>query len=971
MKKNKILIAAIIGIAVVFVGIIAAMFATGKFNALKESFDSEHTTAFSAETTQPAAAVSGRPKTAQPSSIVAAVFSDYSENSTAELAGYEKLGFNTVIFDFTQESASAVSSLIDSAKSNSLYFGIRADISENSDYVTAFIEETNVDFVILGGCDETVSGYSEQMTKVCRKIKDTDSLMLIGIEPVMCSKASDSITSLTSSGTADFVYLCHESGKDSSFEAAQTVWNEKSSTLWLCHDLSKISSYSTEDASKAVELISKSADMSLCKALVFGPYDIISKASGTSAEIVLNYIQKRDTYLLDKEFKITSHKSTSITVEQSKVTFRGTSSPAYDLLCNGQKLNVAKTGDFSVDCDLNPGKNTIKFEHKGKTYTYTVTYKIKLLKSVSPAEDMSVPGGMEIELKAVALKSADVSVTLNGKTYKMNPVESESDDEENSPDSESDFATFKATVTAPESTASVQKLGKFKVTAKYSGLTENLSGANVSVTAKVIVTEPPTTVKPTTTTAVQTTVQTPTEVSESTDSSTPSDESTSKNNTASSEASTTEEKLTVANGSRLEKYFYTENYGLGAARICEIIDDYVEVFPGKTTSTYSVPDCSPLLKGTVDYVINETTLDGEKYYILSSGIKVPVEREERLASGNNGSITHLKIKDGYKMPQNSIKVVSSGSSNGKTVIILDMNRPVAFNAKLLGQSYTNYNDRPVRVSSLTCTALEFTFSDTLNAEGNISVSNSVCSGGKWSYDKSNSTVTLTLELTKSGKFYGFHYEYDDDGYLVITLSHKPSSLSGYTIMLDPGHGGIDGGAKCAVSSESFGQEKQINLSIATKVKELLEAEGAKVIMTRTSDKWVCYADRNAAVRNSDPDLFIAIHCDSSTSASAMGTSAYYYRAYSQPLAKAIHESIVNAYKTQIYHDKSESFKSKISRGADFYAFRVTRVEECPAILIEYGFVSNTSECQVLQTAKNRDILAEATVKGIKNYVNAS
>ena len=63
--------------------------------------------------------------------------------------------------------------------------------------------------------------------------------------------------------------------------------------------------------------------------------------------------------------------------------------------------------------------------------------------------------------------------------------------------------------------------------------------------------------------------------------------------------------------------------------------------------------------------------------------------------------------------------------------------------------------------------------------------------------------------------------------------------------------------------------------------------------------------------------------------------------------------------------------SKISRGANFYAFRVIRVEECPAILIEYGFVSKTEECQVLQSAANRDILAAATVKGIKNYVSAS
>ena len=118
-------------------------------------------------------------------------------------------------------------------------------------------------------------------------------------------------------------------------------------------------------------------------------------------------------------------------------------------------------------------------------------------------------------------------------------------------------------------------------------------------------------------------------------------------------------------------------------------------------------------------------------------------------------------------------------------------------------------------------------------------------------------------------------------------------------------------------------------------------------------------------------MFISIHCDASETASAMGTSAYYYRAYSQPLAKAIHEKLVKAYKTEIYKDSEQSVKDKVSRGANFYAFRVARVEECPAILIEYGFVTNTEECQVLQTAANRDILAAATVEGIKEYISKS
>lgn len=968
MKKNKILIAAMALILTAIAATVGIML----FNNFKSKNDlADIVTEEQNSTTIQAAEAVGRPKSDIPASAVAVVYSEYSDKSETELAGFEALGFNTVIFDVNSENIEKAAALFTAAQTNKLYFGIRADISSESAYLINFSEKYNFDFVILSGADESLAGYSADTGEICQKIKAVDPAIQIGLEPTLISKASESVTSLAASNSADFIFLSHTGGQDSVFKTAQTVWNEKPCNLWLCHDLSGVSSFTADKASAAVELISASADMSLCKVLAFSPYSEIASASGTGAEIVMSYIKERDTYLLDKEFSLTSHSKTAITVEQSTITFRGTSSPAYDLLCNGTKLTVAKNGDFSVDCELEPGKNTIKFEHKGKTYTYTVTYKIKLLQSVSPSDDMSLPGGMIVEVSAVALKSASLSVTFNGKTYTMTPS-SGSDSEDASPDSFSDFTTFTASFETPESTSSVQKLGKFKVTAKYQGMTESLNGANVTVTAKEVVTTPPTT-QPTTakTTTTQAVTSTTTETPSSDASESVGDSSTTAEKPSESETETRESTSGSASGT-LEKYFYTQNYGLGSAKICEIIDDYVEVYPGNTTSTFSVPDCSPLLKTTVDYVKSTATYDGDTYYILASGVKVPLLREERLASGSNGKVTHVSIKDGYVMPKNSIRVVSCSAASGDTVIVLEMNRPVAFNAKLLGQTYSNYNgSRPVVVSSLDCTGISFTFSDTSNAEGSLSLMNSVCKSGAWSSDTSASTVTLTLRLADAGKFYGFHYEYNSDGNLEITIKHKPSSLSGYTIMLDPGHGGIDGGAKCAVSSSSFGNEKQINLSIATKVKELLETEGAKVVMTRTDDKWVCYTDRNNAVRNQNPDMFIAIHCDSSSSASAMGTSAYYYRAYSQPLAKAIHTSIVNAYKTQIYKDKSDSFKSSISRGANFYAFRVTRVEECPAILIEYGFVSNTSECQILQSAANRDILAAATVEGIKNYIAQS
>ena len=287
--------------------------------------------------------------------------------------------------------------------------------------------------------------------------------------------------------------------------------------------------------------------------------------------------------------------------------------------------------------------------------------------------------------------------------------------------------------------------------------------------------------------------------------------------------------------------------------------------------------------------------------------------------------------------------------------------------KVSSSQISNAHDRNVAVSSLNCTGLQLTFSDTSNASGDFSFINSVLKNCKWS--SSGSKATLTLNLAQKGKFYGFHYEYNNNGQLVITVNHKTPSLKGAVIMLDPGHGGIDGGAPCVVKATGFENEKDINLSIATKIKEILEAEGATVIMTRSSDKWVCYTDRNNFVRDRNPDVYISIHCDSSSSsASATGTSAYYYRAYSQPLAKAVHNRLVEAYKYKIYADSPDI---KVDRGTNFYAFRVTRVEECPAILIEYGFVSNTGECDALQKAENRDILAQATVDGIKDYLSAS
>jgi hypothetical protein len=158
MKKDKILKGFIIGILVVIIAIVAAMFATGKFDVFKKEEVTEPTAVPVTETTT--VPVSGRPKTQMPSSIVAAIYSEYTDKSSGEIAEFSKFGFNTVIFDLTEENADKVASLLETAKSNKLYFGIRADISQNSDYAVLFSEKYNTDFIILDGIDESIGNYT-------------------------------------------------------------------------------------------------------------------------------------------------------------------------------------------------------------------------------------------------------------------------------------------------------------------------------------------------------------------------------------------------------------------------------------------------------------------------------------------------------------------------------------------------------------------------------------------------------------------------------------------------------------------------------------------------------------------------------------------------------------------------------------------------------------------------------------------
>lgn len=176
----------------------------------------------------------------------------------------------------------------------------------------------------------------------------------------------------------------------------------------------------------------------------------------------------------------------------------------------------------------------------------------------------------------------------------------------------------------------------------------------------------------------------------------------------------------------------------------------------------------------------------------------------------------------------------------------------------------------------------------------------------------------------------------------------------YTVVIDPGHGGSDPGAE---SKSMKRWEKEVNLSIALKVKALLDKESQiKAQLSRTDDTYVELADRVRFAEERKADIFISIHANSFDKPTATGTETYYYRDDSKRLADVIQKHVVQGTKLA-------------DRGVKKAAFKVIKETTMPAVLVETGYLSNPSDAKLLFTDAVQDRIAAELVKGIKEYLN--
>lgn len=219
---------------------------------------------------------------------------------------------------------------------------------------------------------------------------------------------------------------------------------------------------------------------------------------------------------------------------------------------------------------------------------------------------------------------------------------------------------------------------------------------------------------------------------------------------------------------------------------------------------------------------------------------------------------------------------------------------------------------------------------------------------------------LLLSFAVASLLYLSYQSQKDEG----TWSSWAVPLSGRVIVLDPGHGGKDGGA----ISQSGLVEKDLTLPIANYLRDYLQEAGALVLMTREGDYDLADSrstmrkrqdlERRAALVNlSETDLLISIHLNSIPSARWRGAQTFYNpsRSENKHVATLIQEELIT-------NLRNTDRQAKVDH--DIYLLKSIHAT---GALVEVGFLSNPEEAYLLSNTNYQIEVAHAIYRGILRY----
>jgi N-acetylmuramoyl-L-alanine amidase len=306
----------------------------------------------------------------------------------------------------------------------------------------------------------------------------------------------------------------------------------------------------------------------------------------------------------------------------------------------------------------------------------------------------------------------------------------------------------------------------------------------------------------------------------------------------------------------------------------------------------------------------------------------------------------VQITKGVGVPPKTIvKSVMSKDRNGATDVIFPLQVPV-----------------PVTLEQGTNTVTLTLYNTTAQTDIIRFNDNPVVSRLDWK-QTTPGVVQYTFNL-KSKQQWGYKLKYQGSN-LVLSLRHPPKldknnldkPLTGTKILLDPGHGGTDSGA---VGPNGY-TEKDANLYAAKLLANELSMRGASVFLSREVDKSIELSDRQTIIDNLEPTIALSVHHNSlpdGGNPDTKGFSTFWYHAQAQSLAMYIHNYVVKD-------------TGRPSYGVLWDNLALARPASAPSVLLEWGFMSNPSEFELISDPLEQQKMAKSIANGVTQWLLSS
>ena len=182
---------------------------------------------------------------------------------------------------------------------------------------------------------------------------------------------------------------------------------------------------------------------------------------------------------------------------------------------------------------------------------------------------------------------------------------------------------------------------------------------------------------------------------------------------------------------------------------------------------------------------------------------------------------------------------------------------------------------------------------------------------------------------------------------VGTPGVKNTSKTFSTVVVDAGHGGKDSGAY-----RRYGPpEKMVALDVAQRLKQKLRESQIKTVMIRDSDVFIPLNDRVAMENKEKNAVFVSIHFNDSRKRKTRGFETYYHSGASFDMANRIQQKLM-------------TIPNSANGGVHTANFRVLKLANCPAVLVECGYLSNRSEGNQARDWEYRELLADRIAEAI-------